>query len=157
MPEFAAPIVAKILAVIEARTPGLLAAASREPFAELGKQFSRVLTNAPACWVMPVRSEFDPEMTGFCHQVHQVRITIAVAGTEQAELTSAAMAYVKAVDDALAASWPMDWSGEGNPLANGQVMNVFVRSHDYGPLFDTARGIARFPELDVVVETQEAL
>jgi len=145
--EFIKPIVENVLAVLKDRTPGELGA--REPFVEYGTQFTGVVTGFPALWVMPVRSEFDAESQGYMHEAHQITVTFGVTGSEPGEVTDAAMAYMKAIDAAIQASWPADGSGLG-------VMRIFVRSHDYGPLLNRGGVLARFPELDLVVETAEA-
>ena len=72
---------------------------------------------------------------------------------EPDDLTDAAMAYMRAVDLALDQSFPADW--EGKLGANGVVLRVFVSGHDYGPLFERGGVLARFPELELVVETEE--
>ncbi len=148
--EFIGPIVDKILAVIEERTPALLG--SRDPFATYGKQFNWIVQNFPAVYAMPVRTEFDAEATGAAHQAHQVQIKIAIQGSEPDEIAVEAEAYMRAVHEALAASWPDDWLGT---LADGKVQALLVRSHDYGPLFAKDNVLARYPELDLVVMTIE--
>lgn len=151
MPEFIEPVVDKVLAVLAARTPALLAAENVPAFRAFGKQFRGVSVNFPEVWVSPVRSEFDAEMQATSHQAHQVRIKFGVGGSEPDVVTEQAMAYMRAVHQALAASWPGDWAIDG-----AQVTRVFVRGHDYGPLFVQQGTMARFPEMDVVVETHEA-
>ena len=148
--EFIAPIVDKILAVLEARTPALLGA--RAPFAAYGKQFTGIVPNFPAVYVMPVRTEFDSEATGASHQAHQVQIKCAVEGSEPDAIVVEAVAYMTAIHEALAASWPADWAGV---LSDGQVEALLVRGHDYGPLFERGNVLARFPELDLVVMAVE--
>jgi hypothetical protein len=122
------------------------------PFREYGKQFTGLSPNFPGCWVSPVRTELDSE-SATCHQAHQVRIKFGVEGSEPEEVAQAAMEYMAAIHRALAASWPGDWTGV---LAGGQVMRLFVRGHEYGPLFERGGSMAKFPEMDVVAETQES-
>jgi hypothetical protein len=35
------------------------------------------------------------------------------------------------------------------------VTRVWVAEHDYGPLYETARGLGRLPVIDVIVEAEE--
>jgi hypothetical protein len=149
MAELITPVVEKVIAVLKERTPSALGA--RESFVDYGKEFTGVVANFPSVWVMPVRTSFDAELDGR-RQAHQVKVTMAVTGSEPDEVTDAAMAYMKAVDTAIAASWPADWVGA---VSGGQVLRVFVEGHDYGPLFGKEGGLARFPELDLVVEVME--
>lgn len=144
--EFISPIIDKILAVLEARTPDLLGV--RDAFFTYGRQYTGIVPNFPSVWVMPVRTEFDPEATGASHQAHQVQIKFAIQGSDPDAIADAAAAYMKAIHEALAASWPADWL---DVLADGRVQALLVRSHDYGPLFERGSILARFPELDLVV------
>jgi len=144
MAEFIRPVIEKLIGVLAARTPGLLAA--REPFTAIGKQYTGVAVNFPACWVMAVRTEFDPDIQGMLAEAHTLTVKFGVAGTEPDQLAEDAMAYMKAVDQAITASVA---AGEW------QALRVFVRAHDYGPLWERGNVIARFPELELIVETTE--
>jgi len=148
--EFIEPIVEKILAVLQAHTPALLG--SLPGFETYKKHFTGVVENWPAVWVMPVRSEFDPEVTGHSAQRHLITIKLAISGSEPNELAEQAMAYMQVIHLALAASWPGEWC---TTLAAGQVLGLRVRSHDYGPLWEQGQMLARFPEMEVAVDTAE--
>lgn len=148
--EFIAPIIENALAVLKQRTPGLLA--GRDLFVNFGKQFTGVVSNFPSLYVMPVGTAFDADAQHLVHQAHQVQVKLAVSGAEPDLVTEAALAYMRAVDLAIAQSWPKDWEGK---LQNGVVLRVFVERHDYGPLFERQGALARFPELDLIVETEE--
>ena len=148
--QFIAPIVARTLSVLRKYTPGTVG--TREPFVDFGQQFAGVVQNWPSVYVMPVRTVHDPEEQNTRHQAHQVKITIAVSATEPDLVTDAAMAYMTAVDAAIAQSDPADWA---DAVTAGTVLRVFVQTHDYGPLFQRGGMLARFPELDLLVETEE--
>ncbi|HWQ55683.1 MAG TPA: hypothetical protein VN442_18495 [Bryobacteraceae bacterium] len=151
MPEFIAPVIAKLTEILQARTPALLAAAQRGEFVDWGHAWTGVFGGIPGVRVSAVRSEFDPESTP-CHARHQARIKLAVTGTDPDDVHAAAIAYVKAVHLALAASWPGDWVGTP---AGGVTIRLFVMGHDYGPLFEGKGMVVKFPEMDVLVETEE--
>jgi hypothetical protein len=151
MAEFVGPVVDRALAILQARTPALLAAAGQRAFQDLGRQFTGIAVNFPSVWVMPIRTEFDAEGSTR-HQAHALTVKFAVEGSSPEDLAAVALAYMKAIDDAFTASDPADWVGA---LESGQVQRVFVRAHDYGPLFERGQVMARFPEMDLVVETQE--
>jgi hypothetical protein len=150
--EYIKPIIDKVLAVLEARTPALLDAVPLERFQAFGRLFTGVEENFPALEVMPVRTEFDPECQGYEHEAHQVQIKLAIMGAEPDQVTDAAMAYVKAVTAALAASWPGDWA---DLISGGQIQRLFVRAHDYGPLFAREAVLARWPVIDLIIEAVE--
>lgn len=153
MPEFVGPVVDKMVEVLKKYTPGELGAGLAE-FADFGKQFTGVVQNFPAVWVMPVRTAFDVESQHTRHGLHQVRIVFAVSGPEPDEVTVAAMAYMKAIDAAIAKSEVnRDW--EGVLGASGVVQRVWVEEHDYGPLFQKGGVMTRFPEVAVLVEVEE--
>lgn len=115
-------------------------------FADVGKQFTGIVQNFPAAWVMPVRTAFDAETQGFDHAAHQVQIKFAVSGSEPDAITGEAMTLMQAAHDAIEAS-----------VAAGQwnALRVFIAGHDYGPLFELRGVMARFPELELVVEVAE--
>ncbi len=151
MPKFVGPVVEKLVAVLKQYTPGELA--GREEFQEFGKQFTGVAKNLPAVWVTPARTAFDEESTGTRRQAHLVVIRFGVTGAEPDELMDAAMAYMRAIDAAIAKSeTERDWE---DAVAGGVVQRVYVSEHDYGPLFERGNVLARFPELGVVVEVEE--
>lgn len=153
MAEFIEPVVEKVVGVLQARLPALVEEAGLEEIREYGRLFTAVIENPPAVCVMPVRTTFDPDVAGVIQEVHEITITFGITGSERDDLTVLAMRYMRAIDRALMGSWAEgDWSGV---LAGGQVLNVFVRGHDYGPLMRSGSMMARFPEVDVVVEAVE--
>lgn len=152
MVQFIKPIIENAIAVLRARTPALLRAAGREEFVDYGKQFTGVAPNFPSVFVMPVRTVFDADSQHMRHQAHQVQIKFALSGSEPDDVTAAAMDYMTAIDGALAASDPGDWQ---SVIADGVVLRVFVQGHDYGPLFERGGALARFPELELIVEVEE--
>jgi hypothetical protein len=151
MAEFISPIIDRVLTVLKEYLPTTLPT-DREPVVEYGMQFAGVVANFPSVWVMPLRTVFDAEAQ-YLHQAHQIQIKIAVTGSTPAEVTEAAMAYVRAADLAIAAG---EAAGEfADAVPGGQVLRVFVSGHDYGPLFEAQRGMARLPEIELIVETAE--
>jgi hypothetical protein len=153
--DFIKPVVENTLRILEKYTLAELQPMDREAITDFGKQFTGVVPNFPALWVMPVRTTFDPDAQQSRRQEHLLRITIAVSGAEPDELDVLAMDYCKAVDRALVAAelaTPNEWQGL---LVNGQVLRVFVVEHDYGPLFEVGKGLARYPEMTLLVETEE--
>ena len=152
MAEFIEPIVTTLLAILEARMPALCLAAEIPAPATYGRQLSDVPKNLPAIFVRPVRTQFDADSQHTRHQAHQVRIIIAVSSADPEALATLAMQYVAAVDSALWASDPGDWT---STLTSGVVTRVWVAEHDYGPLYETARGLGRLPVVDVIVEAEE--
>ncbi len=150
MAEYIKPVIDAVLAALEARVPAALPT-DREPIVEYGRQFTGIIANMPALYVMPRRTLFDPDAQGIENMAHELQITLAVSGSQPGDVTDAAMAYVKAVHDAIKAA---DAAREIT-VTGGQVNRVFVVSHDYGPLFEKGGGLARFPEIDLLVEVAE--
>jgi hypothetical protein len=151
MADFIAPVIDRVLAVLEKYMPATLPV-DREPVVEFGRQFTGVVANMPSLFVMPVRTAFDADAQ-YLHEAHQVQIKLAVSGSQPGAVTEAAMAYVRAVDLAIAAA---EAAGEfADAVTGGQVLRVFVAGHDYGPLFEGHGGLARFPEIELIVEVAE--
>lgn len=148
--EFLAPVVTKLLSVLEAHTPEFLAGLPR--IERYGRHFTGVVKNWPSLWVMPVRSDFDPDVTGYSSQSHLVLVKFAISAAEPDLIVDLGLAYMRAIHLALAASWPEEWC---SALASGQVLGLRVRGHDYGPLWEHGKGVARFPEMELVVQTAE--
>lgn len=154
MPDFIKPVVENALRILRQYTLTELQPMARDEFADFGKQFTGTVENFPAVWVMPVRTTFDADSQQSRNQEHLLRIIIAVAGADRDEIDDLAMDYAKAVDRALAAAdAAKEWEGL---LTGGLVRRVFVLEHDYGPLFVRDGGLARFPEISLIVETEEA-
>ncbi|KKM18469.1 hypothetical protein LCGC14_1665410 [marine sediment metagenome] len=152
MAEFIKPIIETAIAILQARTPALLRAAGLDEFVDFGQQFTGVAPNFPSVWVMPARTVFDADSQHMRHQAHQLQIKFGVSGTEPDDVTAAAMGYMQAIDGAIGASDPEDWQGV---IQGGAVLRVFVQGHDYGALFERGGAMARFPELELIVETEE--
>lgn len=149
MAEFIGPVIERMLAVLQARTPGLLG--DRPAFASYGRLFTGGAGNLPAVWAMAARTQFgDEEAT--LHQAHQITIVFGVEAGDPEELARLAMAYMRAVHLAIEMSWPGDWA---DVIPGGVVMVVRIREHNYGSTWAGGGTIAKFPELDVVVEVQE--
>ncbi len=144
MAEFIGPVVEWLIGVIVARTPALLQAAGLDEFAEVRPAWTGVVLNWPTCSVYPGKTEFDPEGTSV-HSAHSITIKFGVSGADPDQVVRDAEAYMKAIDAAIAGA-----VGEWLPA----ISKVFVRSHEYGPLW-SGKGFAKFPELVVEVETYE--
>ena len=152
MAEFIGPVIDRVLAALEKYMPAALPA-DQDPVMEFGRQFTGVVANMPAVYVMPVRTAFDADAE-YLHQVHQVQIKLAVSGSTPEDVTAAALAYVRAADLAIAQA---ETAGEFcDAVTGGNVLRVFVSAHDYGPLFEGHAGLARFPEIELTVEVAEA-
>jgi hypothetical protein len=152
MAQFIAPIIDNMLMVLQKYTPGLAEQAGRAPFVDFGKRFTWNVVNFPSIWVMPVRTAFDTDAQNMRWERHQVQIKFAVQGSEPDDLDDAAMAYMAAIDNAIAQSDPADWA---DILTGGVVLRVFVQGHDYGPLFEKGGMMTRFPELELIVDAEE--
>ena len=146
MAEFIGPVVDWLAGVLtgEALEDALLAA-GLEAFAEVKKSWTGVVINWPPCSVMPRDTDFDPEGTAV-HGTHGLTIKFGVSGEDSDQVASDAMAYMLAIDAAIAGS-----AGTWLP----QMSKVFVKRHDYGPLFSKDNSFAKFPELHLEVETYE--
>ena len=89
-------------------------------------------------------TDFDTEGSGR-HSLHRLTIKFGVNGADSDQVTVDAMAYMKAVDDALTAAVDA-W--------DSAMSRVFVAGHDYGPLYEKGGGFARFPEMHLEVEVK---
>jgi hypothetical protein len=147
MAEFVKPVIDAVIATLEQYTPAMVPV-GYEPFVDFGRQFTGVVQNWPSLFVMPGRTVFDPDMQGCIRQGHQIQIKLAVTGATPDEVTDAAMVYVRAVHLAIAAA---DAAGDFSAY-----QRVFVAAHDYGPLYERGGGIARLPEMELIVEAVEA-
>jgi hypothetical protein len=104
-----------------------------------------VLASPPQAWVSPGRTQFPNQGEGnMRNEAHAVTIRLGISGTDPEELTTRTVAYVQAVDAAIAAftGWP------------NYVLRVFVSEHDYGPMYAKG-GLAYFPDLHCVVSVEE--
>ena len=142
MADFIAPIVDWLIGVVQGAdfaTPGL------EPFAECRKSWTGVCVNWPPCAVMALGTDFDPEGTAI-RERHQFTIKFGVNGDDPDQVAVNAMAYMTAIDRAVAGAcgaWPE------------AVSNVFVSRHDFGPLFAKDGAFAKFPEMHLEVDAYE--
>ncbi len=151
MADYVKPVIDAVLAALEKRMPAALPV-DREPVREFGRQFTGIVGNMPAVYVMPRRTLFDPDTQGVANMAHEIQITLAVGGSEPGQVTDAAMVYVRAVHQAILEA---DAAREIT-VTGGQVNRVYIASHDYGPLWEKGGGLARFPEIELIVEAMEA-
>ena len=136
------PVIDKLLEVLAARTAG---------FAQFGRLYTGVAPNLPAVWVMPGRTVIDPEASTL-HQAHLVTIKFGVENSDPDELMNDAMDRMKEIHAAIEASWPGDWV---DAVTGGQVQSVTIREHDYGPTWTAGGMVAKFPEMDLLIEVEE--
>ena len=144
MPDFIAPIVDWLLAAIQDATPPLLTESNLPPFTGYRKSWTWAFPAWPPVAVMARTTDFDPEIQTARHQSHHLTVKFGLNGIDPDRLTADAMQYVSAIDAAI----------NGAPWLP-QISRVFIESHDYGPLYIKDSGIARFPELHVIIETFE--
>jgi hypothetical protein len=149
---FIEPIIEKMLAILAARTPVLLSEDGWPEFAEYGKVFTGGGANLPAVWAMAARTQFAEEESTL-HQAHQITVKFGVQAAEPKELMRAVFAYMRAVHRAIEKSWSGDWE---DAIEGGQVQRLFIREHNYGSTWARDGSVAKYPELDVVIEVQEA-
>lgn len=142
MAQFIGPVIDKLLEVLVARTT---------TFVEFGRLFTGAPGNLPACWVMAARTQFGEE-EGTLHQAHQITVKFGVQADTPDGVIQAALAGMKEIHLAIEASWPADWVGA---VPGGVVTEIYIREHDYGLTWERGAGLAKFPELDVFIETQE--
>jgi hypothetical protein len=147
MAELIGPVIERIVAVLQARLPGLV----EEPFVEFRRLWTGQAANLPAVWVLPVRTVFAEEESTL-HQAHQITVKFGVAAGDPEDLAAAVIDTMRGVHRALEQSWPGDW---GDAVEGGQVQSLFIREHDYGVVFQAGGMFARFPEIDLVIEVQE--
>jgi len=142
MAQLIRPVIDKLLEVLAARTTGFVA---------FGRLFTGVMPNAPAVWVMPGRTVIDPECS-MLGQAHLVTIKFGVEHSDPDELMNAAMDGMAEIHGAIEASWPGDWV---DAVTGGQVQSVTIREHDYGPTWTAGGMVAKFPEMDLLIEVEE--
>ena len=147
MADFAAPIVEWLVSVVAAADAGDL-----DGFAEVKKSWTGIALNWPPASVYPRNSSFDPEIMNASHSMNQITVKFGVRGTDPDQVTADAMAYMKAIDDAI-------YAAVGGDAMPRQVSRVFVAQHDYGPLYGEVKGggMFRFPEMHLLVEVFENL
>ena len=133
------------MGVVQDGTTEPLAEAGLDPFAEVRKSWTGVVMNWPPAAVMARNTTFDPEGTSI-HGMHEFTVKFGVNGADPDQVADDAIAYMKAIDAALTAA-----TGTWLPA----MSKVFVRMHDYGPLFQLDGKFGKFPELQLEVETYE--
>jgi hypothetical protein len=136
------PVIDKLLEILAADTTS---------FVEFGKLFTGAAANLPAVWVMPGRTVIDPECS-MLRQAHLITIKFGVQDADPNTLMDAVMALMVEIHDAISASWPADWVGA---VTGGQVQSLAIREHDYGPTWTAGGMVAKFPEMDLVIEVDE--
>jgi hypothetical protein len=142
------PIIDRLSEILLEGTPEFLT----EAFAGYYHLWTGQAVNLPAVWILPVRTLFaEDEATR--HQAHEITVKFGVSNSEPEALYDLVIATMLAVDQAIEQSWPADWS---DAVTAGQVMSLYIREHDYGVVLQHAGMFARFPELSLVIETQEA-
>ena len=78
-------------------------------------------------------------------ELHLITIRLGIAGSDPEQLTQDCIAYVKAVDAAVAEA----------QLPEG-MLRAYVMEHDYGALFrNQGGGLAYWPELHCAVAVEE--
>ena len=142
------PIIHRLTTVLKVRSPALLI----EPFSDYYHLWTGQAVNLPAVWILPVRTLFAEEESTL-HQAHELIIKFGVSTSEPEDLAELVVITMRAVHRAIEQSWPADWSGA---VTAGQVMSLYIREHDYGVVFQHAGMFARFPELSLTIEIQEA-
>ena len=142
------PIIDRLSEILLEGTPEFLA----EPFVGYYHLWTGQAVNLPAVWILPVRTLF-AEDESTLHQAHELTVKFGVSTSEPEDLAQLVVTTMRAVHRAIEQSWPGDWSGA---VTAGQVMSLYIREHDYGVVFQHAGMFARFPELSLVIETQEA-
>ena len=139
MADFIAPAVDWLVGLLQNMTPP----DGMDAFGDVKKSWTWAPLNWPPAAAMPRTTDFD-ENSGDVHQVHQFTVKFGVQDADPDQLTVKAMAYMKAIDGAIAA---------GVWLAS--FRKVFVHRHDYGALFEKGGSWARFPELHLEIEARE--
>lgn len=137
-----------VTAVLKADTPGILQGMQRDPFAYFGRAFVGIVPAPPSVWVMPRTTAIAPE--GWSpKQQDLVTVKIGVVGGEPELVVDAALDYVLAVTLAV-------WDRAVEQTDN-TILRVHVQSQDYGPLYESGKSFARFPEVHLVIDRQEVL
>jgi len=134
-------------AVLEARTPALLAGMGRAPFTGIKRAFSGQMLNPPMVWIEPRKTAIDD--TGNPPQQHaSVTVVVGVMAGDPEALLDAALDYVRAVTLAIEQAGGAEWGDN--------ITHVHPSEMDYGPLFTGDKGgFAKFPMVHVEVEMTE--
>jgi hypothetical protein len=148
-PQAIGPVLAWVLGVLQQMTEEQYGGLA--PFAEFHQSWTWVVINWPSVGVMPMGSQFDPEIVGARYSVNRLKIKFGVNGADPDQVTADAIAYMLAIDAAIQAA------DLNTPCANSK--RLFVADHDYGPLWSGPNGgaFAKFPEMHLDVEIIESL
>ena len=144
-PQFIRVAIDAVLSLLTDYTPAILAELNQTPFTRFGRAFRGQLMAAPEVWAEPVNTTLDDEGQSR-HQIHQVKVTVGLVGGDPEALTDLALDYVRAVDLAVA---------QNEKTFAAPVLRIFVREHNYGALRVKGTGFAVFPEVFLLVETEE--
>jgi len=136
------PVIDKLLEVLAARTTS---------FVQFGRLFTGAAANLPGLWVMPGRTAIDAECSTL-RQAHLITVKFGVEHSDPDSLMNAAMDGMAEIHGAIEASWPGDWV---DAVTGGQVQSVTIREHDYGPTWTAGGMVAKFPEMDLLIEVEE--
>ena len=137
--ELMQPIVDQFVALLGAMGAAELGALPA--FVKVRQGWTPVLVNAPEAAVLPIRTSFAQEGgAGAVEAVHQITVRLGITGADPEELTTRAVAYVRAVDGAINA-----WARAGH--FPGYTLQVFVAEHDYGQMFVGNGKHAYWPDL----------
>ena len=142
MAQFIRPVIDKLLEVLAARTTS---------FVQFRRLYTGAAENLPAVWVMPGRTAIDAECSTL-RQAHLITVKFGVENTDPDGLANDAMDRMKEIHAAIEASWPGDWV---DAVTGGQVQSVTIREHDYGPTWTAGGMVAKFPEMDLLIEVEE--
>ena len=146
---YIAPIIAAIQGILAKYIPDLMATGNTgyPSFMEIGSEFTGIAPNPPQAWVMPVRTSIDDE-PNYLAEKHEVSVRFAVIASDPEEIVAAAMVYMKAISDAMAMAQPSDWEAV-------VPTHTHIFEHDYGPLYERAGVMMRFPECHIEIEVAE--
>jgi hypothetical protein len=145
--EYIAPIIASVTSILQKYTPDLLAAVNQPQFAEWGIMYTGVVYNFPKCWVIPKKTKVD-DGGNLAKEAHLISLKFAITGPEPDIVAVAAMAYMKAVSDAIANATGADWS----PIV---PFRTLVFDHDYGPMYKANEVMLALPEAQMEVDLEE--
>lgn len=120
-----------------------------QDFQLVGKAWNGLLVNPPSAWVMPGRTSFPNQGEGTTRsQIHAITIRLGLVHSEPDPLVDLALAYVKAVDDAIDGMVDTDWPD--------YVKYAMVSEHDYGSMWTRGQGsVAMWPDIHCLVEVEE--
>src|SRR5258707_12718194 len=107
--EYIKVAVANVISVLAKYLPPLLAEEDLPMFTSIGKVCRFMLPNPPQAWVMPVRTNLDPEGQ-FESEAHTLTIRMGLAGASEPDnLYDLAVTYATAVTRAIRAATADEW------------------------------------------------